>query len=383
MKLYNTRIIKITHPLSDDQLLDAAQALRSGELVAFPTETVYGLGANALDSAATAAIFEAKGRPSDNPLIVHVADPEDIDELIAEPSEIARRLLEAFAPGPLTLVLPRSCKISDTITAGLNTVAVRIPAHETARRLIRLAGVPVAAPSANRSGRPSPTRAWHVFEDLDGLIPFIIDDGPCEYGLESTVLDLSGSVPTILRPGAVTAVQIKERTGIHVKESTELREETDVPRSPGMKYRHYAPDARVWIASGDDSVKRAEAISEYLKQIVNENDAELHIGLFASSQTRGMIGCSGKELRSFEQIAAVQSTEGINWPDNVLVYIDYAETPVARSAAGKLFSALRRFDQIGADIIIAEALPAEGMGNAYMNRLNKAAGGGEPAGGRK
>lgn len=382
MKAYDTRIIKITHPLSDDQLLDAAQALRLGELVAFPTETVYGLGANALDSVATSAIFLAKGRPSDNPLIVHVADPEDINALIAAPSEVARLLLEAFAPGPLTLVLPRSNKVSDTITAGLNTVAVRIPAHETARRLIRLAGVPVAAPSANRSGKPSPTRAWHVFEDLNGLIPFIIDDGPCEYGLESTVLDLSGSSPVILRPGAVTASMIKDRTGIDVADSRELSDDSAVPRSPGMKYRHYAPEAKIWIAAGADPIERAEAISKFLCDLDQTSRADLHIGLFANAHTRELIACPGKEIKKFTQTAASHDSYGSKWLAKDLVCIDYADKPDALLAAGKLFSALRRFDQIGADLIIAEALPLEGMGNAYMNRLNKAAGSGKPAGGR-
>lgn len=382
MRKIETQIIKIEHPLSDQQLMTAAQALRAGELVAFPTETVYGLGANALDPQAVASIFHAKGRPADNPLIVHVAEPEDIDDLILEPSETARLLLEAFAPGPLTLVLPRSTKVSDVITAGLDTVAVRIPAHETARRLISLAGVPVAAPSANRSGKPSPTRAWHVFEDLDGLIPYIIDDGPCEYGLESTVLDLTGSKPVILRPGAVTAAQIMERTGIEVADSTEAMGESDVPKAPGMKYRHYAPEARVWIAAGTDYAARAEAISNYLNQLSEEGSADLRIGLFTSGMTRKLIDCRYYEYKSYGKMTAEFIETRPIWPARNLVYIDYADRPDPASAAGKLFTALRRFDQIGAEIIIAEGLPTEGMGNAYMNRLNKAAGGGKPAGGR-
>lgn len=382
MQKYNTRIIRIEHPLVDQQLLPAAQALRSGELVAFPTETVYGLGANALDAHAVSKIFSAKGRPADNPLIVHVAAPEEIEALIAESSETAKILLEAFSPGPLTLVLPRSSNVSDIITAGLDTVAVRIPAHETARRLISLAGVPVAAPSANRSGKPSPTRAWHVLEDMNGLIPYIIDDGPCEYGLESTVLDLTGSEPVILRPGAVTAAQIMERTGILVTESIEAAGEAVVPRSPGMKYRHYAPEAKVWIANGADPMFRAREINRYLSDIQENEEVAHNIGIFASRITRDYLDCEHYEMTDMSSIISSSNNDRMLWPPKSMVYIDYAAEPDAVCAAGKLFSALRRFDQIGADIIIAEGLPLTGMGNAYMNRLNKAAGGGKPAGGK-
>lgn len=382
MQKYNTRIIRIEHPLVDQQLLPAAQALRSGELVAFPTETVYGLGANALDAHAVSKIFSAKGRPADNPLIVHVAAPEEIEALIAESSETAKILLEAFSPGPLTLVLPRSNNVSDIITAGLDTVAVRIPAHETARRLISLAGVPVAAPSANRSGKPSPTRAWHVLEDMNGLIPYIIDDGPCEYGLESTVLDLTGSEPVILRPGAVTAAQIMERTGILVTESIEAAGEAVVPRSPGMKYRHYAPEAKVWIANGADPMFRAREINRYLSDIQENEEVAHNIGIFASRITRDYLDCEHYEMTDMSSIISSSNNDRMLWPPKSMVYIDYAAEPDAVCAAGKLFSALRRFDQIGADIIIAEGLPLTGMGNAYMNRLNKAAGGGKPAGGK-
>ncbi len=202
---YQTKIISIDPQNIDDRLLmPAAEALRRGELVAFPTETVYGLGANALDATAVNRIYAAKGRPADNPLIVHLADLAGLPELVGQITPLAQKLFAAFSPGPLTLILPRSSRIPDQVTAGLDTVAIRLPSHPVARRLIELAGVPVAAPSANRSGRPSPTRAWHVREDLDGLIPYIIDGGDCRFGLESTVVDATGRIPAILLPGSIS-----------------------------------------------------------------------------------------------------------------------------------------------------------------------------------
>lgn len=359
----------------DRLLKPAADCLRHGGLVAFPTETVYGLGAHALDKTAVAAIFAAKGRPGDNPLIVHVASPDAIRPLTSEMPPLAIALLEKFAPGPLTLILPRSSLVPDEVTAGLDTVAVRIPAHPIARRLIELAGVPVAAPSANRSGKPSPTRAWHVAEDLAGVIPFIIDGGACEYGLESTVLDLTGPAPLILRPGAVSAEAIAAavadfsagapaQTGLLTPPPATS---TSAPKSPGMKYRHYAPAAELLICDQPTPAERAAAIAALLA--VRQNQAHhntlLKIGLYLSAET----------------YALLRQVPGLQLPDQAesswLELHLYAEHAEPAAASHHLFDALRTLDQKAVSTIIAEGLPTGGAGTAYMNRLRKAAGGGE------
>lgn len=354
----------------DRLLLPAAEALRAGELVAFPTETVYGLGANALDADAVAKIFAAKGRPGDNPLIVHVAHAADIEPLTTGLTSLARRLLEAFAPGPLTLILPRSAHVPDIVTAGLDTVAVRIPAHPVARRLIELAGLPVAAPSANTSGRPSPTRAWHVEEDFSGLIPYIIDGGSCEFGLESTVLDLTDETPTILRPGAITQDMIDSVIG---KRSDHARKQghasARAPKSPGMKYRHYAPKARLVICNQTSSLERAACLLAHLVQAGWQSDpsaqTEPEFGLYLCQDT----------LAEFLQLAELAHQADL--PSDLALEI-YAEHPDAQAASHHLFNALRSFDRRGMRLILAEGLPLQGHGLAYMNRLDKAAGGGKP-----
>lgn len=354
-----------------DQLLEpAAAALQSGQLVAFPTETVYGLGANALDPQAVARIFATKGRPGDNPLIVHVADIAAAADLTPELSPLAVTLFSAFAPGPLTLILPRSPRIPDAVTAGLDTVAVRIPDHPVARRLIALAGVPVAAPSANRSGRPSPTRAWHVLEDFDGQIPFVIDGGACEYGLESTVLDLTGNEPVILRPGAISAEDIwrelkqtnlipdhaSKGSKVSMAGNTDSPSSGLSPRSPGMKYRHYAPKARLVVVEGQDPISRAAEIAEQCAA--------------SSGQAMGIYLCR-QTLETLPESLQGQCRDG---SVNCRVY---AADPQPAKAAHHLFDALRSFDRQGVGLIIAEGLPAVGTGTAYMNRLRKAAGGGQ------
>jgi L-threonylcarbamoyladenylate synthase len=356
----------------DRLLLPAADALRAGELVAFPTETVYGLGANALDARAVAKIFAAKGRPGDNPLIVHVASPADLLILTTGLTSLARSLLQAFAPGPLTLILPRSTLVPDIVTAGLETVAVRIPAHPVARRLIELAGVPVAAPSANRSGRPSPTRAWHVEEDFTGVIPYIIDGGACEFGVESTVLDLTGDSPVILRPGAITADMINAVAGkqqlVPGSEDSKVSG-SNAPKSPGMKYRHYAPKARLDICDQTNSRERAACFLTRLARAGwNASTPALegpHFGLYLCRET----------LDIFLQLSEQKPDAGL--PANLTVEI-YAEHPDPDLAAHHLFNALRSFDRRGIQLILAEGLPPQGRGLAYMNRLSKAAGGGEP-----
>ena len=358
MESLHTRLIKVDACFPEDHLLlPAADALRAGRLVAFPTETVYGLGANALDPAAVAAIYKVKGRPGDNPLIVHIASLADLSALASSIPPMAKRLFQVFAPGPLTLVLPKSPAVPDLVTAGLRTVAVRIPSHPVARRLIELAGVPVAAPSANRSGRPSPTRSWHVEADLSGRIPFIIDAGESAFGLESTVVDVTGDLPAILRPGSITARQISEVTGLSVTGEAESDLSADhAPRAPGMKYRHYAPRARVLVAEGDDPAQRAAEATR------------LAAGLRAPDLRVSFFGCN----QFLRNIPMTQDAD--------CQIVSYGEAPDAAAAGMTLFDALRRLDLTGAAVIVAEGLPDDGVGLAYMNRLRKASGTFRPEG---
>ena len=353
-----TRIIRVDAACPDDSLLlPAALALRNGQLVAFPTETVYGLGANALDPLAVAAIFKAKGRPGDNPLIVHVANLNDLLPLVSALPKLAELLFHAFAPGPLTLVLPKSRIVPDLVTAGLDTVAVRIPAHPVARRLIELSGVPVAAPSANRSGRPSPIWSWHVEADLAGRIPFIIDAGDSPFGLESTVVDVTGDVPVILRPGTITARQISDVTGIPVTGILDHDDGSEVvPRSPGTKYRHYAPKARVLVVEGPDPLSRAHKSGLLASELLAQ---QLKIGFF---------GC-----RQFLDNLPVTMNDTVQM-------VAYGIEPDAAMAGSSLFDALRRLDRTGVAVIIAEGLPEQGVGAAYMNRLIKASSAWQPEG---
>ncbi len=395
----------------DAYLQPAAAALAAGQLVAFPTETVYGLGGDALDPAAIAAIFAVKGRPADNPLIVHVARPADLRPLTASCPPLAEALLAAFAPGPLTLILPKADAVPAVVTAGLQTIAVRIPAHPVARRLIELAGVPVAAPSANRSGRPSPTRGWHVIEDLDGAIPYIIDAGDCEYGLESTVVDLTGPVPEILRPGAITAEQIRsvagDVTGIGTRQPVHAVH-PDKPRSPGMKYRHYAPRAELRIITGHSLAERARTMAGMLAKARDLTTAGRRIGLYGCGQllqplpgqdpvsepagplqrevvaepANPMLQGTTLEPLRFYEISPGQPIAELRHiatllPADAVCLLAYAGLPDPVAAARHLFDALRSFDALDVALILAEGLPDRGGGTAYMNRLHKAAGGGE------
>ena len=322
----------------------AGSVIRSGGLVAFPTETVYGLGANGLDGEAVRRIFEAKGRPADNPLILHVAKKSDVKDLWLRVPEEARILMDAFWPGPLTLVFNRSSKVPDEVTAGLPTVAVRMPAHKTALALIRAADVPIAAPSANLSGRPSPTTAAHVKADLDGKIDVIIDGGPCSVGLESTVLSLIGT-PTILRPGGITREMLEAVVG-PVKVARAVLEplsEGEVAASPGMKYKHYAPNAQVLISAGSPRQAAERICTAY-------DLAEL----------------SGKSCIIF----ATEQTQGF-YRQRKYAIIGDRKNPATLCA--NLFAALRRYGD-EADILYCEALPEREMGLAYMNRLLRSAG---------
>jgi len=349
-------------PLAD-ALAPAALALRRGELVAFPTETVYGLGANALDPSAVARIFAAKGRPADNPLIVHAAALDELAGLVAEWPPAAATLAGSFFPGPLTLVLPRSPRIPDAVTAGLSTVAVRIPVHPAARVLIALAGVPVAAPSANRSGRPSPTRAGHVLEDLGGRIAFLVDGGPCPVGVESTVLDLSRpGEPQILRPGAVTREHLSWVLGRDIPMAGDGEEEdgTAPPRSPGMKYRHYAPKARIRIAFGPDAEARREALERLAADAAARG---VRFGVYASQETLAGLACP--------LVAARTGGGGEAVADGTR--ISMGRRGDASTAAAGLFDALRQLDDTGVAEILVEAVEDTGLGTAVMNRLRRAA----------
>jgi len=318
-----------------------ADIIKSGGLVAIPTETVYGLGANALDEKAVARIFVTKGRESDNPLIAHIADIDDVKQLIDEIPATFNTLASKFWPGPLTLVMKKSNTVPDIITAGLDTVAVRMPNHKVALDLIKACGCPVAAPSANPSGKPSPTKAEHVLYDLDGKIPYILDGGDCRVGVESTVLDISGDVPQILRPGGVTFDELKEvLPNVTVYKQAETESENIKPRSPGMKYRHYAPKAPMTALVG-----KPEETAEYIKSCL----------------------CSSKG----NNIAALMFDDYAIDNPNVITF-GSAEDYEAQAA--RLYDGLRTFDDMDIEEIYAQ-VPAEyGLGYAVANRIKKAAG---------
>lgn len=329
---------------SDAAIRSAAALLRKGELVAFPTETVYGLGANAWDEAAVRKIFVAKDRPADNPLIVHIAQMEQMETLARKVSADARRLAKAFWPGPLTMVLPARDEVPRVVTAGLSSVGIRLPEHPVARALLREAGLPVAAPSANRSGRPSPTTAQHVWTDLQGRLSMILDGGPCRVGVESTVVDMTGEVPVILRPGGITPEQIQSVTGsvrVHESALSPLASEAEAA-SPGMKYRHYAPTGQVLLIAGADISTR----------LATHYDAADALGeravILAPMERKAELGA-----RAFLPMGRADDPE---------------------SMARSLFAALREAEASGADRIFVEAIAAEGMGLAVMNRLCRAAG---------
>jgi len=325
-----------------DSIALGAELLRKGEVVGFPTETVYGLGADALNSNAVHAIFAAKNRPADNPLIVHISAFSEMEPL-CHINDMAVKLADAFWPGPLTMILPRKDIIPDVVTAGLDSVAIRMPSHPVAQQLIAQSGCPVAAPSANRSGRPSPTAAAHVFEDMEGIIPLIIDGGPCSVGVESTVVSLTGPVAVVLRPGGITPDMIAAVLGdCQVADSVmrPLREGETAP-SPGMKHKHYAPRARMTLFEGD-----ADAVE---KCIICEYDAHLN-------NEKALI------LASSAHLAAYGSRRVFD--------LGADESDAARN----LFSALRHADDEGITRIYSESYPESGVGLAVMNRMARAAG---------
>lgn len=328
-------VLKISPRNPDEKLLkEAAGIIKKGGLVAFPTETVYGLGADALKGEAVRKIFEVKGRPADNPLIVHVADFESVEEL-AYLTPTARKLMKKFFPGPLTLVLKKKDVVPNITTGGLDTVAIRMPNHPVALKLIQLSETPIAAPSANISGKPSPTRAEHVIEDFSNRIDCVIDGGETKIGLESTVVDARKEPVEILRPGAVTVEELSEVVEVvHAQKP-------GTPRSPGMKYRHYAPEAELIVLVGE---KGGEGrVKRKLLELAEElRDRGLKVGIAASS---------AGSLEGFEVVELGRSAEEV---------------------AKRLFSALRELDSRGVDVILAEGMEEKGLGTAIMNRLRKA-----------
>lgn len=321
-----------------------ARILKEGGLVAFPTETVYGLGADGLNAQAVEKIFAAKGRPADNPLILHVYKKSDVRKLWDGIPEKARILMDAFWPGPLTLVHKKSDIVPDIVSAGLDTVAVRMPEHVTARALLKAAGFPIAAPSANISGRPSPTTAEHVLEDMDGKIQLILDGGACAFGLESTVLSI-GAVPVLLRPGAVTKNMIEALIGpvaLH-KNLLQPMEQGELASSPGMKYKHYAPEAEVIVINGGLQAV-CSRIGEVYEELAN---AGKRCVIFATEQTRHFY--RGKE------------------------YVIIGDRGKPDTLCANLFSYLRIYGK-QAEFLLCEGMPAEEAGLAFMNRLLRAAG---------
>ena len=340
----NTKVWKVDKYVdnleNNPQVVDAANFLRDNEVVALPTETVYGLGGNAKSDAAVEKIFAAKGRPSDNPLIIHIADKNQLKAFVAEVPEKAERLIEAFWPGPLTIIFKRiEGVLSETATAGLATVAVRMPDHPVALALLKSCGLPIAAPSANSSGKPSPTTAEHVLDDLNGKIAGVIDGGATGIGVESTVVDCTETIPVILRPGGVTKEQLESVVGeVHVDAA--LTDEAARPKAPGMKYRHYAPNAPLFMVAGT---------TKFLQGLVEEKRQEgLRVGVLTTEEN----------ARLFEA-------------DVVLTCGKRAEL---ETVAAALYDTLRRFNLEKVDVIYSEVFPNTGVGHAIMNRLQKAAG---------
>ena len=339
----DTRIIYVQEEQVEKQdalLRQAGEVLKKGGLVAFPTETVYGLGGDGLNRESSKKIYAAKGRPSDNPLIIHIVDMDALPFIVSEVSPSVRKVADAFWPGPLTMILPKSDNVPDETTGGLKTVAVRMPSHKVARKLIQYAGGYVAAPSANASGKPSPTRAMHVIDDLSGRIDAIIDGEDCSVGVESTIVDASRDIPVLLRPGGVSYEDIRSvvpETVIdkHVLNSLSADEK---PLCPGMKYKHYSPKADVTVIEGNERSVRAK-----IRELLDENKDKVCGVLTMSDNTydNALILSGGKSNKEYARL---------------------------------LFSNLREFDRLGAELVFAEFESHDGYGLAIRNRLYKAAG---------
>ena len=336
----------ITEEEPNQDLELASEILKKGGLVAFPTETVYGLGGDALNPDASRKIYSAKGRPSDNPLIVHIADETDLQKIAKDIPEAAYKLMDVFWPGPMTMIFHKKPIVPDSTTGGLDTVAVRMPSHNVAYELIRRSGVMIAAPSANTSGRPSPTMASHVREDMEGKIDMIIDGGDCRYGIESTIIDMTGDVPTILRPGYITREMLEDVIGTVEVDPAILGETAHVrPKAPGMKYTHYAPKGIMYIVEGESSNSVIRCINRMVKE-------------------RQMAGCKVGVLATRYNAMAYEA-------DEVIVIGDKKDELMISS---NLYRTLREFDARGVDYIYSESFAGSSLGTAIMNRLIKAAG---------
>lgn len=341
-----TKIIQLDEEHIDQAAMEeAGRVICVGGLVAFPTETVYGLGGDALNAASSGRIYAAKGRPSDNPLIVHIADMDGLEKITAQVPEIALRLAERFWPGPLTMIFKKADCVPYATTGGLDTVAVRMPSNKIARELIRTSGRYIAAPSANLSGRPSPTDAKHVIQDLYGRVDMILDGGESDIGLESTIIDLSGERPVILRPGYITEEMLGELiAGIETDKGILDMNSDIAPKAPGMKYRHYAPKGSLAIVEGEQ-----EQVTAYINCRLEEHKAE------------------GKRTG----VIATNETAAGYWADSVK---SVGKRGDESAIAKHLFRILREFDDEEIQIIYAEAFESTGVGCAIMNRLLKAAG---------
>ena len=345
-----TLILKLENNSSDEEkLIQAANILRSGGTVIFPTETVYGLGADALDENAAKKIYMAKGRPSDNPLIIHISSEDQLYQVTSSVDEGSKKLMDAFWPGPLTIIFKKSSVVPDDITGGLQTVAVRMPSNNAARRLIELSGIPVAAPSANISGRPSITSSDYLVEEMDGKVDAIMIDEDSPIGLESTVIDMTRRPAVILRPGKITRTQIEKVLGEIVLNDEHLENENSAPLSPGMKYRHYSPSADVIVAMGSEEKMRESITSQVKKDTLSNKKTAI-----AAIESR------------YESYADFCSSSGCTF---ISLGKDEAE------AAHNLFRILRKADTLGIDRIYFEALPQGEISEAIMNRLLKACAG--------
>lgn len=339
--------MKLTEENTSNFLEKAAIVLQSGGLVAFPTETVYGLGGNGLNPSSAKKIYEAKGRPSDNPLILHISDFSMLSDLVEEIPENARKLAEKYWPGPMTLVFKKAAKVPYETTGGLETVAIRLPSHEVAREVIRKSGLPIAAPSANSSGRPSPTTALHVKEDLDGKINMILDGGEVGIGIESTIIDVSGEAPVLLRPGFITKKMIEEVVKEIFIDPTILDEkkgENARPKAPGMKYKHYAPKGNLVIYEGN----REGVIEKINLEVEKARRQGWRTGVIATEETRSAYVA--------DYVFSLGSREDSN------------------QIGHNLFAVLRQLDSVGAEKIFSESFVKDDFFMAIMNRLNKAAG---------
>lgn len=331
-----------TNNIDEAEIKKQAELLKEGNTVIFPTETVYGLGANALDENAVKKIYEAKGRPSDNPLIVHISSKEEVYKLANDISDKAKVLMSKFWPGPLTMIFKKKDIVPQRTSGGLDTVAIRMPSHKIARELIKQAGIPIAAPSANISGRPSPTKGEHVCAEMNGRVSGIVVGGDCNFGLESTVIDMTMDIPMILRPGSVTKEQLEVEIGqVLIDPSLENKEDVLKAKAPGMKYTHYSPNGDVYIVTGKDDL-----VIEKINNLIEENNKK---------DIKSGVMCLSKNKDKYEgEVIELGNT--------------------LEEVASNLFNVLIEMDNRKIDIIYTEAFPNDGVGRAIMNRLMKSAG---------